>query len=273
MDANEIYERIVSEHRFVYIAGPCAVESADQIMKAAKFLAGKGVPVLRGGAFKPRTDPESFQGLGAEALEYLAEAREETGMLVATELLDYDMMPLFQNTVDFIQIGSRNCQNFPLLKKVGRMNKPVILKRGFGNTIDEFIKAARYITREGNSRVILVERGIRTFESATRFTLDVSSIPVIKEKSEFPIIVDPSHPAGFARYVEPLALAGVAAGADGLMVEVHPDPRKALSDPLQQINFKSFSGLMEKTETIIGSLGRVSLRLEEHQRGQYDIYK
>ncbi len=273
MEAGEFYDKLVTGDRFVYIAGPCAVESADQILKTARFLSRKGIPVLRGGAFKPRTDPGSFQGLGTKALEYLAEAKEETGMLVATELLDYDTLPSFMDSVDLLQIGSRNCQNFPLLRKVGRMDKPVILKRGFGNTIDEFIKAAKYITNEGNKRVIMVERGIRTFEPATRFTLDVSTIPVIKERTGFPIVVDPSHPAGLARYVEPLALAGIAAGANGIMVEVHPDPAAALSDPLQQLNFDSFTSLLEKSDAILKALGRVPIRLEEYEGSQFDIYK
>ncbi len=273
MDANEFYDSLIDHSNFAFIAGPCSVESMEQILRSARFLSGLGIPVLRGGAFKPRTDRNTFQGLGAEALEYLSEAREETGMLVVTEVLDYEMLPLFEKTVDILQIGSRNCQNFPLLRKVGRMNKPVLLKRGFGNTIDEFIKAAEYITAEGNSRVILVERGIRTFESATRFTLDVSAVPVIRERTGFPVMIDPSHPAGEARYVEPLALAGIAAGSDGIMVEVHPDPEKALSDRLQQLNFREFDHLHRQAEKIIRALGRKEILTAKHRSREFDIYK
>lgn len=273
MDANEFYDSLLDHSNFAFIAGPCSVESIDQILKTAKFLSGMGIPVLRGGAFKPRTDRNTFQGLGAEGLEFLNEAREETGMLVVTEVLDYDMLPLFEKTVDILQVGSRNCQNFPLLRRVGRMNKPVLLKRGFGNTIDEFIKAAEYITSEGNKRVIMVERGIRTFESATRFTLDVSAVPVIRERTNFPVMVDPSHPAGEARYVEPLALAGIAAGSDGIMVEVHPEPEKALSDRLQQLNFGEFKHLHATAEKVITALGRKEILTGRQQSREFDIYK
>ncbi|EQD32306.1 phospho-2-dehydro-3-deoxyheptonate aldolase, partial [mine drainage metagenome] len=193
--------------------------------------------MLRGGAFKPRTSPDSFQGLGTNGLELLKQAKEETGLAIVTELLDPGDLDDLLTVTDIIQIGSRNSQNFPMLRKVGRTGKPVLFKRGFGNTIDEFLNAAKYITREGNNKVILAERGIRTFEPSTRFTLEISAVPVIQERVDLPVIVDPSHPAGIARYVAPLSRAAVAVGSDGLMIEVHPDPPRAKSDSQQQLDF------------------------------------
>ncbi len=227
----------------IFIAGPCAVETEDQVDRTARFLSGLGVRILRGGAYKPRTSPDNFQGLGEEGLKMLASAAEETGMAVVTEVMDTDDIGTVSRYSDILQVGSRNSQNFPLLKKLGRQKKPVLLKRGFGNTVDEFINSSRYISREGNRQIIMVERGIRTFETSTRFTLDVSAVPIIKEMVDYPVLIDPSHPAGKNRYVQPLALAGLGAGADGLMVEVHPTPKNALSDSEQQLDFHQFENL------------------------------
>lgn len=232
--------------KFLMIAGPCAVEGREQVVETAKHMKRTGVHVLRGGAFKPRTSPDSFQGLGEEGLKLLAEAREETGLPVVTEVMDVEHVNLVSKYADILQVGSRNSQNFSLLRKLGKADKPVLLKRGFGNTIEEFINSARYVSLAGNNRILLVERGIRTFEPSTRFTLDIGSVPVLQEKTDFPVIVDPSHPAGVARYVGPLALSSIAAGADGLMIEVHPEPEKALSDANQQLNFQQFTDLMGK---------------------------
>ncbi len=205
----------LTDDKFLMIAGPCSVESEEQILGVARDLKKIGVNVLRGGTFKPRTQPESFQGLGEEGLKLLARAREETGMAIITEVMDEENLPLVEEYADIIQIGSRNSQNFSLLKAVSKYNKPVLLKRGFGNTIDELIGSSKYLALGGNKKIMLVERGIRTFETSTRFTLDVSAVPVLHEKTEYPVLIDPSHPAGINRYVEPLAMAGTAAGADG----------------------------------------------------------
>ncbi len=219
----------------VIIAGPCAVESREQILEIAKVLKNIGIHILRGGVFKPRTSPYSFQGLGVKGLEYLREAADSTGLPIVTEVLDPRMVKLVAEYVDAIQIGARNMQNFPLLREVGRIEKPVLLKRGFGSRIDEWLSAAEYILLEGNDQVVLVERGIRTFETATRFTLDIAAVPVLRELTHLPVIVDPSHAAGRRELVKPLAKAALAAGADGLMIEVHPNPDKALSDARQQL--------------------------------------
>lgn len=241
--------------RLLMIAGPCAVESEKQIMETAEFLAAQGAQVLRGGAFKPRTSPDTFQGLGEDGLKLLAKARKKTGLPVVTEVMDSDHLPIVSEYADILQIGSRNSQNFSLLREVSKQDKPVLFKRGFGITVSEFLSASKYITAQGNERVLLVERGIRTFENSTRFTLDVSAVPVIHEKSGLPVIIDPSHPAGEARYVEPLALAGVGAGADGLMVEVHPDPANAKSDAAQQLTFEQFSHLYGRVKSVASALG------------------
>ncbi len=230
---------------FVVIAGPCSVESPKQIMDTAQFLSEMGVKILRGGAYKPRTSPYSFQGFGEEALKWMRRAADEYGMSVVSEVMDTRKVGTVEKYVDIIQIGSRNCQNYDLLREVGRSDKPVLLKRGFGNTIEEWLYAAEYILSEGNENVILCERGIRTFEKATRFTLDISAIPVVKEMSHLPIIVDPSHAAGQRNLILPLSRAALAAGADGIMVEVHPTPERALSDGNQSLNFQEFRALME----------------------------
>ncbi|MBR6821727.1 MAG: 3-deoxy-7-phosphoheptulonate synthase [Clostridia bacterium] len=214
---------------FQIIAGPCSVESREQITEIAKRTKAAGANLLRGGAFKPRTSPYSFQGLKGEGIEYLEAAKAVAGTPIVTEIMNINHLPMFEN-VDVIQVGARNMQNFDLLKELGTTHKPILLKRGLANTISELLMSAEYIMAGGNENIILCERGIRTFETSTRNTLDLSAIPVIKELSHLPVIIDPSHATGVARYVRPMALAAVAAGADGLMIEVHNDPKNALSD-------------------------------------------
>lgn len=227
----------------VIMAGPCAVENYEQIMKAAHAVKKSGAQFLRGGAFKPRTSPYSFQGLEEEGLKLLFEAKKATGLQIITEVTCEKAVELSMPYIDMFQIGARNVQNFQLLKEVGKSGKPVLLKRGSATTIDEWLNAAEYIMSEGNYNVVLCERGIRTFETATRNTLDLSAVPVVKNMSHLPIIVDPSHAAGKSKYVIPLSRAAIAAGADGLIVEVHPDPMCALSDAAQQLNPKEFDSL------------------------------
>ena len=242
---------------FCLIAGPCTVESREQTLTTARAVHAAGASMLRGGAFKPRTSPYSFRGLGAEALEILAEAREETGLPLVTELLDPRHMELVAETADVIQIGARNMQNFLLLSEVGRADRPVLLKRGPSASIEELLMAAEYILKEGNPRVILCERGIRTFESATRFTLDVSAVPVLKERTHLPVIVDPSHAAGRRELVPALARAAVAAGADGIIVEAHPRPEEALCDAPQLIpteQLESFAGEVRALAELMGKV-------------------
>ncbi|MFO7793155.1 MAG: 3-deoxy-7-phosphoheptulonate synthase [Candidatus Saliniplasma sp.] len=230
----------------VLIAGPCSIESREQIMKTAEFLSGFGVDVLRGGAYKPRSSPYSFQGHGVDALEWFKEAGERYGLATVSEVMDTRKVDLMCEYVDILQIGARNSQNFELLKEVGRTENPVLLKRGFGNTIDEWLNSAEYILSEGNEDVILCERGIRTFEEATRFTFDISAVPVIKEKTHLPIILDPSHASGRREFIKPLCKAAIAVGADGIMLEVHPKPEKAKSDGRQSLRFNDFDELMEE---------------------------
>ncbi|WP_105614354.1 3-deoxy-7-phosphoheptulonate synthase [Vallitalea okinawensis] len=228
----------------VIIAGPCSVESEDQLITIAKSVKASGAKLLRGGAFKPRSSPYSFQGLGEEGLKYLKKTKEVTGLPVVSEAICLDTIDLVAQYVDVVQIGARNMQNFALLKKAGRINKPILLKRGFSSTIEELLMAAEYIVSEGNPNVILCERGIRTFETYTRNTLDISAIPIIKELSHLPIIVDPSHAAGKWRMVEPLSKASMAVGADGLIIEVHNDPENALCDGAQSLKLGTFEKLM-----------------------------
>ena len=249
----------LTDDKFLMIAGPCSVESEEQIISVAKDLRRIGVNVLRGGAFKPRTCPDSFQGLGEKGLKLLAKAREATGMAIITEVMDIEDLPLVEEYADILQIGSRNSQNFSLLKRISRQDKPVLLKRGFGNTVDELIASSKYLSMNGNKKIMFSERGIRTFEQSTRFTLDISAIPVLHEKTEYPVIIDPSHPAGVNRYVEPLALGGTAAGADGLMIEVHPDPSKALSDSAQQLTVPQFQNLYTKVRDINAVMGKTMM--------------
>lgn len=240
----------------VVMAGPCSVENRDMLLATAEKVKKAGATVLRGGAFKPRTSPYAFQGLGEEGLKYLAEARERTGLLVVTELMDARNIDLFLKYADIIQIGARNMQNFDLLKEVGKTRKPVLLKRGIANTIKEFLMSAEYILAGGNTNVILCERGIRTFEDHTRFTLDINAVPVVKSLSHLPIIVDPSHATGRWGLVSAAARAAVAAGADGLMVEVHPNPEEAFSDGDQSLLPERFEELMKEVGKIAGVMGR-----------------
>ncbi len=240
----------------VVMAGPCAVESKDTLFRIAESIKESGASVLRGGAFKPRTSPYSFHGLGKKGLEYLAEAREKTGLKIVTEVISVEDVPIVAQYADILQIGARNMQNYSLLKTVGRFNKPVLLKRGISATIEEFLMAAEYIVSEGNPNVILCERGIRTYEKYTRNTLDISAVPVIKSLSHLPIIVDPSHAAGDWRYVASLAKAGIAVGSDGLIIEVHPEPEKALSDGKQSIKPEKFNSLMKEIRLIASAIGR-----------------
>jgi 3-deoxy-7-phosphoheptulonate synthase len=227
------------------IAGPCSVESEEQIIEVAKRVKESGAHFLRGGAFKPRTSPYSFQGLKAEGLELLRAARKETGLPIVTEIMSPEHLSLFED-VDVIQVGARNMQNFELLKELGKIKKPILLKRGLANTIEELLMSAEYIMSEGNENVILCERGIRTFETYTRNTLDISAVPVLKRLSHLPVIVDPSHAAGLPWLVEPLSKAAIAAGADGVMIEVHNNPKRALSDGAQSITPDQFDGIMRK---------------------------
>ena len=242
---------------FMVAAGPCGVESEEQTLRAARYVKKHGAQMLRGGAFKPRTSPYSFQGLGEEGLKILAEARRETGLPVVTEVTAPDKVELVARYADVLQIGARNAQNFALLKEAGQAKKPVLLKRGMSMTLEEFLMSAEYVLSEGNEKVILVERGIRTFEKATRFTLDVSAVPVLKSWTHLPVWVDPSHAAGKREYVTPLALAGIAAGADGLIVETHPWPEKALSDAAQQLDEAGFAEFMARVRALVQAVGKV----------------
>jgi 3-deoxy-7-phosphoheptulonate synthase len=242
--------------QIVVIAGPCAVESRAQIMEAARVVKKSGASILRGGAFKPRTSPYSFQGLEEEGLKMLKEASEATGLLTITEVISEYSVEIAAKYVDMFQIGARNSQNFHLLREVGRSGKPVLLKRGSSNTIEEWLNSAEYIMSEGNYNVVLCERGIRTFETSTRNTLDISAVPVVKRHSHLPVIVDPSHAAGKAEYIAPLSRAAVAAGADGLIIEVHPSPRYALTDAAQQIDPEAFDSLCKDIGRIAEIVGR-----------------
>ncbi|SKC81271.1 3-deoxy-7-phosphoheptulonate synthase [Maledivibacter halophilus] len=241
----EVRDKKIGGNKFSVIAGPCSVESEEQIISIAEDIKESGASFLRGGAFKPRTSPYSFQGLREEGLEFLKAAREKTGLPIVTELMSPDKIEQFVEDVDVIQIGARNMQNFDLLKEVGKTQKPVLLKRGMSATIEELLMAAEYIMSEGNEEVILCERGIRTFEKYTRNTLDLSAIPVIKKKSHLPVIVDPSHAGGLWWLVEPMAKAALAVGADGIMVEVHNDPANAKCDGQQSIKPERFKSLMD----------------------------
>jgi len=241
--------------RPVMVAGPCAVESEEQILKTARAVKKAGADLLRGGAFKPRTGPHTFQGLKEEGLKLLVLAREETGLPIVTEVMSPDNVGLVAEYADLLQIGARNMQNFDLLREVGRIKKPVLLKRGMSATIEEFLAAAEYILAEGNSQVVLCERGIRTFETATRNTLDLSVVPLIKELSHLPVMVDPSHATGRRSLVSPMAKAALVAGAHGILVEVHPEPEKALSDGPQSLTFQGFDRLMEEIDRLNKFLG------------------
>ncbi len=241
---------------FTIIAGPCSVEGEDMILRTAEFLTRHGVRLMRAGAFKPRTSPYAFQGFGLEGLEILAKARERTGIGIVTELMDTDNADAVEEAADVIQIGTRNMQNFSLLRRVSRARKPVLLKRGMSATLEEWLMAAEYVMSGSNYNVILCERGVRTFSDHSRNTLDLSVIPPAKKLSHLPIIVDPSHGTGRREYVPPMALAALAAGADGLLVEVHPDPDHALSDGAQSLNFAGFERLLEQLRRVAEPLGK-----------------
>ena len=236
------------------MAGPCAVESREQLMEAASIVKAQGAQFLRGGAFKPRTSPYSFQGLEEKGLEYLAEAGEKYGLKIVTEIMDETHVRRVAETSHVLQVGARNMQNFALLRAVGRAGKPVLLKRGLAATFDEWLNAAEYIAKEGNMDIIMCERGIRTFETYTRNTLDLSAVVAVKELSCLPVMVDPSHGTGRRSMVGPMSLAAVAAGADGLMVEVHPEPEKALSDGPQSLDEKGFASLMKEVNGLTALL-------------------
>src|SRR5215472_11522441 len=240
----------------VVMAGPCSVESREQILETAHAVKKAGARILRGGAFKPRTSPYDFQGLEEEGLKLLAEARRETGLPIITEVMEPDKIDVVAEHADILQIGARNVQNFSLLRKVGAAGKPVLLKRGMSTSIQEWLLSAEYVLSGGNPNVILCERGIRTFETATRFTLDLNAVPVLKKLTHLPILVDPSHGTGHWDYVESMALAGVAAGADGLLVEVHPRPEEALSDGPQSLKPERFTTLMTKIGRVAEAVGR-----------------
>lgn len=238
------------------MAGPCAVESREQLLEVAEMVKKGGAKILRGGAYKPRTSPYSFQGLQEKGLKYLAEAREKTGLLIVSEVIDPRDVGLVSHYVDILQIGARNMQNFALLREVGKTNKPVLLKRGMSATIEEWIMAAEYILSEGNEKVIFCERGIRTFETFTRNTLDLSAVPILKQLTHLPVIVDPSHGTGKWKLVNSMAKGAIASGADGLIIEVHPNPSEALSDGPQSLKPEKYENLMDELGNIAGAIGR-----------------
>ncbi|HHW40212.1 MAG TPA: 3-deoxy-7-phosphoheptulonate synthase [Syntrophomonadaceae bacterium] len=252
----KVKDVVIGGRELVVIAGPCAVESREQLLNTARSVRRAGARMLRGGAFKPRTSPYSFQGLQVEGLKLLAEASAETGLATVTEVVDEASLELAMEYVDMVQVGARNMQNFSLLRMVGRSAKPVLLKRGLSATVEEWLMAAEYIVSEGNENVVLCERGIRTFENATRNTLDLSAVPLVKELSHLPVIVDPSHATGNRRLVAPVSRAAVAVGADGLIIEVHPDPARALSDGPQSLTPEEFDSLTKQLGTVAAAVGR-----------------
>lgn len=246
----------IGGQQLIVMAGPCAVESREQLLETAHAVKEAGAQVLRGGAFKPRTSPYSFQGLGEEGLKILAEAREQTGLLIVTEVMDPQLVPLVTTYADILQLGARNMQNYALLHAVGEAQRPVLLKRGMMSTIEEMLMAAEYILSHGNNRVILCERGIRTFETYTRNTLDINAVPLLKQLSHLPVIADPSHGTGKWELVAPVARAAVAAGADGLIIEVHPHPELALSDGAQSLKPGRFTTLLDSLRPVAEAVGR-----------------
>ncbi|MFP3896572.1 MAG: 3-deoxy-7-phosphoheptulonate synthase [Anaerolineales bacterium] len=246
----------IGDKAITIMAGPCSVESREQLMEAAQAVQETGTHILRGGAFKPRTSPYSFQGLGKEGLEFLQEVKEELGMAIVTEVMAPEQLDLVCECADILQIGARNMQNFALLRAVGEADRPVLLKRGMMSSMEELLLAAEYVLSHGNYRVMLCERGIRTFEEYTRFTLDISAVPVLKQLTHLPVIVDPSHASGNWEWVTSLSMAAVAAGADGLLVEVHPHPEQALSDGAQSLRPERFAELVEKVRDVAYAVGR-----------------
>jgi 3-deoxy-7-phosphoheptulonate synthase len=252
----EVDGRRIGDSYFGLIAGPCSVESREQTLTTARAVAAAGATMLRGGAFKPRTSPYTFQGLGLEALELLKEAKAETGLPIVTELMDPRHVEEVVEATDVIQIGARNSQNFLLLSEVGRAEKPVLLKRGLSSSVEELLMAAEYVAKEGNDRIILCERGIKTFETATRFTLDLGAVAVLKNETHLPVIVDPSHAAGRRDLVLPLSRAAAAVGADGIIVETHPHPEEALSDAAQQIPTSQFADFAAEVAAVVALMGK-----------------
>jgi 3-deoxy-7-phosphoheptulonate synthase len=247
-----VLDATVGDGSLTIMAGPCSIESRDQLMETVDFVAAHGATIIRGGAFKPRTSPYSFQGLGVEGLRYLAEARERTGLPVITEVMEPNQVDIVAEYSDILQVGTRNMQNFSLLLACGRSSRPVMLKRGFGATIEEWLMAAEYIASAGNPNIILCERGIRTFETSTRNTLDLTAVPLMHHLTHLPVVVDPSHATGKRWLVKPLAIGGVAVGADGIMVEVHPRPDEALSDAEQQLDFGQFASMVDALIAVHG---------------------
>jgi 3-deoxy-7-phosphoheptulonate synthase len=252
----QVGDSLIGGEKITVIAGPCSVESRQQILEVARGVKSAGATMLRGGAFKPRTLPYSFQGLGLEGLKLLAEAREETGLPIVTEVMTPEEVGTVEEYADVLQIGARNMQNYHLLRRVGEASRPVVLKRGLSSTVEEWLGAAEYILNGGNESVILCERGIRAFERLTRFTLDLAVVPLLKEVSHLPVIVDPSHGTGVRSLVAPMARAAVAAGADGLLVEVHPRPEEAKSDGPQSLTPEGFRDLMEGLRPVATAVGR-----------------
>ena len=246
----------IGAEKVTVIAGPCSVESREQMLEVPHSVKASGAAMIRGGAFKPRTLPYSFQGLGVEGLKILAEAREETGLPVVTEVLSSESVGIVEEYADILQIGARNMQNYPLLKRLGEASKPVLLKRGLSSTIEEWLGAAEYVLAGGNEEVILCERGIRTYQKLTRFTLDLAAVPLLKEVSPLPVVVDPSHGTGIKSLVSPMAKAAVAAGADGLLIEVHPNPEEAKSDGPQSLRPKEFRELMIGLDPVAQAVGK-----------------
>ena len=252
----DICGRKIGGGHFQVIAGPCSVETKEQMIEVAGDVKRSGAGILRGGAFKPRTSPYSFQGLGAEGLELLKEAKKASGLPIVTELMSLAHIDLFED-VDVIQVGARNMQNFELLKELGKLDKPILLKRGMAGTIEELLMSAEYIMAGGNEKIILCERGIRTFETAARNTLDITAIPILHQKTHLPVIVDPSHASGKRELVEPLTMAAIAAGADGVMIEVHNDPERALCDGMQSLPPELFDEIMQKVKKTTEFFGKV----------------
>jgi 3-deoxy-7-phosphoheptulonate synthase len=249
----------IGGNNFTLMAGPCSVESEEQIISIAKNVKDCGAEILRGGAFKPRTSPYAFQGLRGEGIKLLLKAKKETGLKIITEIMDLSQLELFAD-VDIIQVGARNMQNFELLKELGKAGKPVLIKRGLSSTIQELLMSAEYVMAGGNENIILCERGIRTFETATRNTLDLSCVPVLKEQSHLPVIIDPSHAVGIAKYVKPMSLAAAAAGADGLIIEVHNDPEHAMCDGQQSITPQTFAELTNQLNKILPAVGKREIK-------------
>jgi 3-deoxy-7-phosphoheptulonate synthase len=256
----------IGGNEIVIIAGPCSVESREQLLEAAHAVKEAGAHILRGGAYKPRTSPYSFQGLGLKGLELLAEAREETGLAVVTEVTSPEMVPIISDYADMLQIGARNMQNYVLLHEAGKSMKPVLLKRSFSATVEDLLMAAEYILSHGNRKVVLCERGIRTFETATRNTTDINAIPVLKSMTHLPVVLDPSHSTGHWEYVTAVARAGVAVGADGLIVEVHPHPGEALSDGGQSLKPKRFIELVNQVKAVAEAVGRTVAPVKEFKQ-------